>query len=340
MARALQTDELCDVFEVLSEDEILASRNHRHVAHAELEQSLAPSGVVQYVYVFVIDAFARKKLFRPETAASPRLREEHELVRDSVHGDLEIGGGEKLGYYPLRSTVKAKRSRIARPRAGERHADAIMHAHFEERVSARMKLIGTPMSPYTRKARVVLAEKRIEYEFVVDAPYDAATNVTSFNPLGKVPVLVLDDATTIFDSRVIVEYLDNASPVTKLLPEDTRHRIQARRWESLADGCTDACVAIVMERRRPEAFQYGEWIARQHGKVERALDAMSDDLGNRNWCCGDFFNLSDVAVGCCLGFLELRLAELAWREKYPNLARLAEKLAQRPSFRDTVPPRS
>jgi glutathione S-transferase len=160
-----------------------------------------------------------------------------------------------------------------------------------------MKLIGTPISPYTRKARVVLAEKRIEYEFVVDAPYDAATNVTSFNPLGKVPVLVLDDATTIFDSRVIVEYLDNASPVTKLLPEDTRHRIQARRWEAIADGCTDACVAIVMERRRPEAFQYGEWVARQQGKVERALDAMSDDLGNRSWCCGDFFNLSDVAVG-------------------------------------------
>lgn len=203
-----------------------------------------------------------------------------------------------------------------------------------------MKLIGTPTSPYTRKARVVLAEKRIDYDFVVDPPFEAATGVAVYNPLGKIPVLVLDDGNTIFDSCVIVEYLDNASPVTKLLPEDTRHRIQTRRWEALADGCTDATVAIVMERRRPEALQYGEWIARQQGKVERALKSMSEDLGNRSWCCGDFFNLSDVAVGCCLGFLDLRLAEVDWRALYPNLAKLAEKLAQRPSFKDTVPPRT
>ena len=201
-----------------------------------------------------------------------------------------------------------------------------------------MKLIGTPTSPYTRKARVELAEKRIDYDFVVESPYEASSSISAYNPLGKVPVLVLDDATTLFDSRVIVEYLDNASPVTKLLPEDTRHRIQARRWESLADGCTDAAVAIVMERRRPEALQYGEWLARQQGKIDRALRAMSDELGNRSWCCGDFFNLSDVAVGCCLGFLELRLTEIDWRRTYPNLAKLAGKLAQRPSFKDTVPP--
>src|SRR5215213_4699298 len=167
-----------------------------------------------------------------------------------------------------------------------------------------MKLIGTPTSPYTRKARVVLAEKRIEYDFIVDAPYDASTRVAAHNPLGKVPVLVLDDDTTIFDSRVIAEYLDNASPVTKLIPEDTRQRIQARRWEALADGCTDAAVAIVMESRRPGEYQYGEWIARQQTKVERALQVMSDDLGRRGWCCGGSFNLADVAVGCCLGFLD------------------------------------
>lgn len=203
-----------------------------------------------------------------------------------------------------------------------------------------MKLIGTPTSPYTRKARVVLAEKRIEYEFVIDVPYDAASRVPAFNPLGKIPVLVLDDATTIFDSRVIVEYLDNASPVTKMLPEDTRHRIQTRRWEALADGCTDATVAIVMESRRPQELRYGEWVSRQQTKIERALKSMSEDLGSRNWCCGDFFNLSDIAVGCCLGFLDLRLSQLDWRGAYPNLAKLADKLAQRPSFRDTVPPKT
>ena len=203
-----------------------------------------------------------------------------------------------------------------------------------------MKLIGTPTSPYTRKARVVLAEKRIEYDFIVDPPLEAGTQVPLHNPLGKVPVLVLDDNTTIFDSRVIAEYLDNASPVTRLIPDDTRHRIQVRRWEALADGCTDAVVSIVMEKRRPQEFQYGEWIARQQGKIDRALDWMASDLGQRNFCCGEFFNLSDIAVGCCLGFIDLRLPELKWRQGYANLARLVEKLAQRTSFRDTVAPRA
>ena len=200
-----------------------------------------------------------------------------------------------------------------------------------------MKLIGTPTSPYTRKVRVVLAEKRIDYDFVVDPPYEAATGVPAYNPLGKVPVLVLDDATTLFDSRVIVEYLDNASPVAKLLPEDTRQRIQTRRWEALADGCTDATAAIVIEKRRPQELQWPAWLERQQDKIARALQMMSDDLAGRTWCCGDFFNLSDIAVACCLGFLDLRLPEVAWRETYPNLAKLTEKLAQRPSFRDTVP---
>lgn len=201
-----------------------------------------------------------------------------------------------------------------------------------------MKLIGTPTSPYTRKTRVVLAEKRIDYEFVIDSPYEQATRVPAFNPLGKVPVLIMDDDTTVFDSRVIVEYLDSASPVAKLIPEDTRHRIQVRRWEALADGCTDAAVAVVTERRRPADLQYAAWMERQHGKIDRALKVMSDELGARNWCTGEFFNLSDIATGCCLAYLDLRLPEAGWRRGYPNLAKLADKLAQRASFRDTAPP--
>ena len=195
-----------------------------------------------------------------------------------------------------------------------------------------------PLSPYAQKVKIALAEKGIEFEPRLpdlftgsDAAFAAA------NPRQEVPALVVDDQTAIFDSRVIVEYLDNASPVMKLLPEDTRPRIQARRWEALADGCTDAVVAISMEKRRPAEYQYGEWSARQRGKVERALDAMAEDLGSRTWCCGDFFNLADIAVGCCLGFMELRLPEISWRTEYPSLARLSNKLAQRTSFRDTAP---
>lgn len=200
-----------------------------------------------------------------------------------------------------------------------------------------MKLIGTVTSPYTRKARVVLAEKHMDCAFVVDAPNTDGSTVTQYNPLGKIPVLVLDDDSTLFDSRVIAEYLDNASPGNRLIPQEKRQRIQVRRWEALADGCTDAAVAMVLEKRRAEAQQSPEWIARQQGKVDRALQMMADDLAAKSWCAGDFFTLADIAVGCCLAWLELRLPDLPWRRNHPNLARLADKLAQRQSFRDTVP---
>ncbi|MGV3628822.1 MAG: glutathione S-transferase [Betaproteobacteria bacterium] len=200
-----------------------------------------------------------------------------------------------------------------------------------------MKLIGTATSPYTRKVRVVLAEKRMECEFVVDAPNTDNSTVTSYNPLGKIPVLVLDDESTLFDSRVIAEYLDNASPGNRLIPEEKRPRIQVRRWEALADGCTDAAIALLMEKRRAAEQQLPEWITRQQGKVDRALQMMADDLAAKTWCTGDFFTLADIAVGCCLGWMELRLPDLPWRRNHPNLARLADKLAQRQSFRDTAP---
>lgn len=200
-----------------------------------------------------------------------------------------------------------------------------------------LKLIGTTTSPYTRKVRVVLAEKRMECEFAIDAPNAEGSTVAQYNPLGKIPVLVLDDESTLFDSRVIVEYLDNASPGNRLIPEEKRPRIQVRRWEALADGCTDAAVAVVMEKRRPAAQQSPEWIARQQAKVDRALQMMADELAAKTWCTGDFFTLADIAVGCCLGWMELRLPDLPWRRNHPNLARLADKLAQRQSFRDTAP---
>ena len=203
-----------------------------------------------------------------------------------------------------------------------------------------MKLIAAPASPYSRKVRIVLAEKKIDYEFIIDSPGDAATRVPEYNPLGKIPVLVLDDDTTLFDSRVIVEYLDNASPVSRLIPDDTRARIQVRRWEALADGCTDAANAVVVEKRRPADKQSAEWIARQQGKIDRALKAMADELGERAWCSGDHYNLSDIAVGCALGYLDFRMSEINWRKTYPNLGKLSEKLAKRAPFQDTAPPKS
>lgn len=200
-----------------------------------------------------------------------------------------------------------------------------------------MKLIITLTSPFARKVRIVMAEKRIEFEQVVDIPWDASTHVPDFNPLGKVPVLVLDDGHTLFDSRVIVEYLDTITPVSRLIPEGNRQRIAVRRWEALADGISEAASTIFLEKKRPEAQQSHEWIVRQEQKVFRGLEAMAEELGDKNWCTGEFFNLSDIATGCALGYLDLRFPEIEWRRAHPVLARLADKLSQRPAFRDTLP---
>lgn len=201
-----------------------------------------------------------------------------------------------------------------------------------------MKLIGSLTSPYVRKVRIVLAEKRVGHDFEVDVPWDADTRVPDHNPLGKVPVLVSDDGGSVFDSRVIVEYLDQLSPEGRLIPDDPRARIAVRRGEALADGILDAAVAVFLERKRPEAQQNPQWIARQRGKIGAGLQAMARELGEGAWAAGQpSFSLADAASGCALGYLDFRCPELNWREDYPNLARYAERLFQRQSFRDTVP---
>jgi len=200
-----------------------------------------------------------------------------------------------------------------------------------------MKLIGSLTSPFVRKVRIVAAEKFVEYEWVVDIPWSEETQVPAYNPLGKVPVWVLDDGKTLFDSRVIVEYLENVSPVGHLLPKDARPRIAVKRWEALADGVCDAAALIFLERKRPTAQQSPDWIKRQMAKVEAGLKMMSEDLGNQTWCTGEFFCLADIAVGVALGYLEFRFPEIDWRRAHPNLSELFDRLMQRPAFKDTVP---
>lgn len=200
-----------------------------------------------------------------------------------------------------------------------------------------MKLIGSLASPFTRKARIVLAEKKIDYELELDSPWDAATRVPQRNPLGKVPVLVLDDGTALFDSRVIVEFLDNASPLSRLLPAGNRERIEVRRWEALADGVVDAAVLVRMELRRKPAQRSPEWTERQMGKVRSGLAAMESELGEKTWCAGNAYSLADIALGVCLGWLSFRFPDMAWRKDHPSLAHAAAKLSERPSFVDTAP---
>lgn len=188
-----------------------------------------------------------------------------------------------------------------------------------------------------RKVRIALAEKKIEYQIQEVTPWAPDNPVHEWNPLGKVPVLVLDDGSRLFDSRVIVEYLDTVSPVSKLIPEPSRQRIVVKRWEALADGICDAALEIVVEGRRPARQQSREWIARQRRKVDAGVAELARDLAERPWCNGEAYTLADIATGCALGYLDLRHPDVAWRDAYPNLARLAEKLAKRPSFQDTMP---
>ncbi len=203
-----------------------------------------------------------------------------------------------------------------------------------------MKLIGSLSSPYVRKVRIVMAEKKLDYEFVAEDVWSASTRIGASNPLGKVPCLVMEGGEALFDSRVIVEYLDALSPVGKLIPNTGRARAEVKTWEALADGVLDALILARLEATwagRTDGQRSQAWIDRQMSKVDASLAAMSSGLAERAFCSDIHLTLSDIAVGCALGYLDFRFAHIDWRTRHPNLAKLYEKLAQRASFADTLP---
>lgn len=203
-----------------------------------------------------------------------------------------------------------------------------------------MKLIGSTASPYVRKVRVVMAEKKLEHILVLDNVWSEDSTVAASNPLGKVPCLLMEAGEALFDSRVIVEYLDTLSPVGKLIPASGRDRAEVKTWEALADGVLDAAVLVRLEQTyagRSEQQRSQEWIERQLAKVHAGLAAMDRILADKPYCCGIYFTLADVATGCALDWLAFRFPQIDWRAAHPALARLADKLAQRPSFADTRP---
>ncbi len=200
-----------------------------------------------------------------------------------------------------------------------------------------MKLVASYTSPYARKVRVVMAEKRIECDFVEENVWSLDTKVGVHNPLGKIPVLLLDDGLALYDSRVIAEYLDGVTPVARLIPDNGRDRVLVRRWEALGDGITDAGIAVFLEKKRPAAQQSADWIARQLGKVNAGIAAAARELGDRDYCHGLSLTLADISLACGLLWLEFRMPEIKWRERHPDLAAWIEKLEARQSFIDTVP---
>ena len=207
-------------------------------------------------------------------------------------------------------------------------------------MSKNIRLLGSLTSPYVRKVRIVMAEKRIDYQLELEDVWAPDTRILESNPLGKVPCLIMEDGGAVFDSRVIVEYLDGMTPVAKLIPPSGRERAEVRTWEALADGVVDALILARLEQtQRPPEQQSQKWIDRQLQKVHTGIKAMSNGLGEKPWCNGHAYSLADIAVGCALGYLDFRFSHIDWRGQYPNLARLNEKLAARPSFVDTQPPK-
>lgn len=202
-----------------------------------------------------------------------------------------------------------------------------------------MKLLGSLTSPFVRKVRIVMAEKKLDYQLVLEDVW-ASDAILKSNPLGKVPCLVMEGGEAVFDSRVIVDYLDTLSPVGRLIPASGRERAEVRTWEALADGIVDACILARLEQTwsgRSETQRSAAWVERQMAKVDAAVIAMSRGLGEKTFAAGIHLSLADIAVGCALGYLDLRFPQIDWRKPHPNLARLADKLAQRQSFIDTLP---
>jgi glutathione S-transferase len=179
----------------------------------------------------------------------------------------------------------------------------------------------------------VLEEKRIPCEYVRARPSVPGSPVPDYNPLAKVPVLVTDKGKAIYDSPVIVEYLEGLAADPPLIPRTPEERIDVKRWEALGDGITDA---TVLASHDYEKRQSAEWHQKQRLKIDRGLAAMAKDLGDREFCYGNAFSLADIAAGCALGYLDFVLPDIDWRASHANLARLSDRLAARDSFKATT----
>jgi glutathione S-transferase len=200
-----------------------------------------------------------------------------------------------------------------------------------------MKLLYTPNSPYARKVRIVAKEKHINIALQEVVLGDPDSPVKQYNPLGKIPVLILDDEEALYDSRVIVEYLDDRTPVGKLVPNDHSARIAVIRWSALADGICDAAVSAMLESRKPEQQQSKAFIEKQIAKVTAGLDKLNKDISKKKWCVNETFSLADISIGCMLAYVGLRFKKLNWQDSYPSLAKHYSVLIKRPSFKETAP---
>ena len=198
-----------------------------------------------------------------------------------------------------------------------------------------MKLYGSETSPYVRKLRILLREKEVPCEFVIEGPADAAGNVAALNPLGKVPVLLRDQGDVLFDSPMIAEYLDSLRG-EPLLPLAGESRWQVQRWHALGQGIMDAVVARMLELRKPADKQTPGFVSKQEGKIAAALKYAEASINGREYLVDDQFSLADIALGVALGYVDFRYAH-DWRTGHPQLAQWLAEINRRASFAATLP---
>jgi glutathione S-transferase len=202
-----------------------------------------------------------------------------------------------------------------------------------------LKLISATPSPYARKVRIALAEKGLPFELVTEVPWDRTTSTPKYNPLEKLPVLILEDGSSVYESSFILQYLELKYPQPPLLSGNVDGIIAARRLEVLCDGICDAVVLSFFEQMRSAEGRSQHWLDRQRRKIEGGVREMARLVGDRPFAVGDQFGLGDIAVGTALGYLMVRFPEFDWRSQYPDLAAFSARIEARPSFANTVPVR-
>lgn len=206
-----------------------------------------------------------------------------------------------------------------------------------------MKLISAKTSPFARKVRIALHEKALPFELIEDVPWNPDSTTSQFNPLEKLPVLVLDDGTNVYDSRLILEWLEHHHPEPPLLSREPREAFDARRLEVLADGALDALVLLFWEQSRPHPS--APWADRQRRKISGGLREIAATVGGNDYAIGGRFGHGDVVVGAALGAFELMhslghdplLGIDHWKESHPGLIPYHQRLERRPSFIQTSP---
>jgi len=199
------------------------------------------------------------------------------------------------------------------------------------------KFISATPSPYARKVRIALAEKSVPFVLITEVPWDKTTQTPNYNPLEKLPILIRNDGDPIYESRLILEYIERAHPTPQLVPTDDAGWLLAKRLEVLCDGVCDAFVLTFFERHRADINQSQAWLARQQRKIDGGLAEMTRLLGQREYFSGNTFTLADLAAATAVGYLSVRWPEIDWRTAYPTLLAHSDRMEQRPSFKSSQP---